>query len=76
MRFFEKRAKYPRFKSYYGKQSCQYPQNVKIVDGCLKIPQLGLVKASIHRIFSGKIKVQPSFSLNVPTVDGIKSIYS
>jgi len=54
--FFEKRAKYPRFKCYHGKQSCQYPQNVKIVDGCLKIPQLGLVKASIHRIFEGEIK--------------------
>ena len=54
--FFEGRTKYPRFKSYHGKQSCQYPQNVKIVDGCLKIPQLGLVKASIHRIFDGKIK--------------------
>lgn len=54
--FFEKRAKYPRFKSFHGKQSCQYPQNVKIVDGCLKIPQLGLVKASIHRIFEGEIK--------------------
>jgi putative transposase len=54
--FFEKRAKYPRFKSYHGKQSCQYPQSVLIVDGCVKIPQLGLVKASIHRIFDGKIK--------------------
>lgn len=54
--FFEGRAKYPRFKSFHGKQSCQYPQNVKIVDGCLKIPQLGLVKASIHRIFEGEIK--------------------
>jgi putative transposase len=54
--FFEKRAKYPRFKSYHGKQSCQYPQSVSIVDGCVKIPQLGLVKASIHRIFDGKIK--------------------
>ena len=54
--FFEGRTKYPRFKSYHGKQSCQYPQNVSIKDGCLKIPQLGLVKASIHRIFDGKIK--------------------
>ncbi|MGK7916210.1 MAG: RNA-guided endonuclease InsQ/TnpB family protein [Prochloraceae cyanobacterium] len=54
--FFEKRAQYPRFKSYYGKQSCQYPQNVTIIDSYLKIPQLGLVKASIHRIFEGKIK--------------------
>lgn len=55
--FFEKRAKYPRFKSYHGKQSCQYPQNVSIVDSCLKIPQLGLVKASIHRIFEREPKL-------------------
>jgi putative transposase len=54
--FFEGRTKYPRFKSYHGKQSCQYPQSVSIKDGCLKIPQLRLVKASIHRIFEGKIK--------------------
>jgi putative transposase len=54
--FFEGRAKYPKFKSYHGKQSCQYPQSVSITDGCLKIPQLGLVRASIHRIFEGKIK--------------------
>ncbi|RMD70022.1 MAG: transposase, partial [Cyanobacteria bacterium J149] len=54
--FFEGRAKYPRYKSYQGRQSCQYPQNVSIVDGCLKIPQLGLVKAVIHRIFEGEIK--------------------
>jgi len=54
--FFEGRTKYPRYKSYHGRQSCQYPQNVSIVDGCLKIPQLGLVRASIHRIFEGEIK--------------------
>src|SRR5512135_1344064 len=27
--FFERRARYPRFKSKHGKQSIQYPQNVK-----------------------------------------------
>lgn len=54
--FFDGRAKYPRFKSKHGKQTCQYPQNVKIENGCLKIPQLGLVKASIHRSYEGKIK--------------------
>ncbi|MGF1672928.1 MAG: RNA-guided endonuclease InsQ/TnpB family protein [Rivularia sp. (in: cyanobacteria)] len=31
--FFEKRAGFPKFKSRHGKQSIQYPQNVKIVDG-------------------------------------------
>lgn len=28
--FFEKRAKYPRFKSRHGKQSLIYPQNVEL----------------------------------------------
>jgi len=54
--FFEKRAKYPRFKSFHGKQTCQFPQAVKIKDGMLKLPKIGLVKASIHRVFEGEIK--------------------
>ncbi|MDJ0741909.1 MAG: RNA-guided endonuclease TnpB family protein [Xenococcaceae cyanobacterium MO_167.B27] len=54
--FFEKRAKYPRFKSYHGRQSAQYPQNCLIVEGGLKIPQVGIIKASIHRLFDGKLK--------------------
>jgi putative transposase len=54
--FFEKRAKYPRFKSKHGKQSIQYPQNVKVFDGYLQIPKIGDVKAVIHRLIEGKIK--------------------
>jgi putative transposase len=54
--FFEKRAKYPRFKSKHGRQSIQYPQNVKIFDNFLKIPKIGDVKAIIHRPIEGKIK--------------------
>lgn len=54
--FFEKRAKYPRFKSYYGKQSCQYPQNCEVVDKGVKVPQIGVIKASIHRLFDGQLK--------------------
>ncbi len=54
--FFEKRAKYPRFKSYHGKQSAQYPQNCLIVEDGLKVPQVGIIKASIHRLFEGKLK--------------------
>ncbi len=55
--FFEGRAEFPRFKSKHGKQSIQYPQNVKIVDGCVKLPgNIGLVKAKIHRSIEGKIK--------------------
>ena len=55
--FFEKRAKFPRFKSYHGRQSAQYPQNVKISDNGIKIPGgIGVVKASIHRLFDGELK--------------------
>lgn len=55
-KFFERRAKYPRFKSKHGRQSIQYPQNVKVFDNYLKIPKIGDVKAVIHRSIEGKIK--------------------
>lgn len=54
--FFEGRAAYPRFKSKQGKQSIQYPQNVKLADGFLKLPKIGNVQAKIHRSFEGKLK--------------------
>jgi putative transposase len=55
--FFEKRAGFPKFKSKLGKQSIQYPQNVKIVDGNVKLPgNIGIIKAKIHRLIEGKIK--------------------
>lgn len=55
--FFEKRAGFPKFKSKHGKQSIQYPQNVKIVDTSVKLPgNIGIVKAKIHRPIEGKIK--------------------
>ncbi len=55
--FFEKRALFPKFKSKHGKQSVQYPQNVKIVDGDVKLPgNIGVVKAKIHRVIEGKMK--------------------
>ena len=54
--FFERRAKYPRFKSKHGKQSIQYPQNVKRIEDRLKLPMIGEVKAVFHRSIEGKIK--------------------
>jgi putative transposase len=54
--FFEKRAGYPRFKSRHGKQSLQYPANVKIVDSAVKFPFLGEIKANLHRQFDGQLK--------------------
>jgi putative transposase len=55
--FFEKRAGFPKFKSRHGKQSVQYPQNIKIVDDNVKLPgNIGIIKAKIHRQIEGKIK--------------------
>jgi putative transposase len=57
--FFEGRAKYPTFKSKFDRQSVQYPQSVKVLDGSsLKFPgNLGTVKAKIHRDLPiGKVK--------------------
>ena len=55
--FFEGRARFPRFKSKHRRQSIQYPQNVKVVDGAVKLPgNIGTVKAKIHRPIERKIK--------------------
>ncbi|WP_375512111.1 RNA-guided endonuclease InsQ/TnpB family protein [uncultured Nostoc sp.] len=50
--FFEGRAKFPNFKCKDGKQSIQYPQNVKLIpkDSVIKFPgNLGIVKAMFHQ---------------------------
>ena len=54
--FFERRAKYPRFKSKYGKQSIQYPQNAIRIEDSLRLPKIGDVKAVFHRPILGKFK--------------------
>ncbi|MEG3926113.1 RNA-guided endonuclease TnpB family protein [Microcoleus sp. T3_D1] len=55
--FFEGRARFPRFKSKHGRQSIQYPQKVKIVNGNVRLPgKIGEVTAKIHRPIEGKIK--------------------
>ena len=56
--FFEKRAKFPRFKSYYGKQVVSYPQNVKcLVDkSTIKLPKIGEINAVYHRPLKGVVK--------------------
>ncbi|MFV9507528.1 MAG: RNA-guided endonuclease InsQ/TnpB family protein, partial [Oscillochloridaceae bacterium umkhey_bin13] len=43
--FFEKRAKFPRFKARKrGRPSFRIPQRVRIVEGQLSVPKVGLVK--------------------------------
>lgn len=55
--FFEKRAKYPKFKSKHENQSIQYPQGVKTSQGDkVFLPKIGWIKAVIHREIAGKIK--------------------
>jgi putative transposase len=55
--FFEKRSEYPRFKSKDGKQSLAYPQNVKLGDDYIELPnKFGKIYAKIHRPIEGKIK--------------------
>ena len=53
--FFEKRAKYPKFKSKHGSQS-SYHTNAKIVENGIKIPKLSsIISAKIHRQITGRI---------------------
>ncbi|MDO9281864.1 MAG: RNA-guided endonuclease TnpB family protein [Methylotenera sp.] len=55
--FFERRAQYPQFKHKQRKQSIQYPQGAKIIDGCkVFLPKIGHVKAIVHREVTGVIK--------------------
>jgi putative transposase len=54
--FFEKRARFPRYKSKHGKQAVGFPQSVKIIDDWIKLPKIGLVKAVFDRRYVGTIK--------------------
>lgn len=55
--FFERRTKYPQFKQKHRKQSIQYPQGVKIVEGCkVFLPKIGHIKAVVHRDIVGATK--------------------
>jgi putative transposase len=54
--FFEKRGGFPSFKSKHDRQSVSYPQNVKVLDGSIKFPIIGEIKAKIHRKYDGTIK--------------------
>jgi len=54
--FFEKRARFPKFKNKHGKQSLRYPESCSIKGKGLKLPKLGIVKARITRPVTGKIK--------------------
>jgi putative transposase len=54
--FFNKKNKFPRFKSKYDKQSFKIPQNVLINEGKLVIPKFKEgIKINLHRKIEGEI---------------------
>ena len=54
--FFEKRSKFPKFKSKHKKQSIRYPESCSLKKGGLKLPKIGIVKAKISKQIKEKIK--------------------
>ncbi len=54
--FFERRAKFPRFKSKRGDQSIRYPQRFKFYNSFTCLPKIGWVKTEFHRPLEGKPK--------------------
>ena len=54
--FYNKRAKFPRFKNKRGKQSMTVPQHFSIRDGHLRIPKVSPIRMVEHRPIEGKIK--------------------
>jgi putative transposase len=54
--FFEKRTKFPKFKSKHNKQSFRVPQSIKLVGDKLVIPKfLEGIKCKVHRPFNEEI---------------------
>ena len=56
--FYEKRARFPRYKSKDHKQSIRYPQRVKadLESGRTYLPKVGWVKTVFDRRMEGKVK--------------------
>lgn len=54
--FFQKRARFPKFKNKHKKQSIRYPESCSIKGNSVKLPKLGIVKARIPKTISSKIK--------------------
>ena len=51
--FFQKRTRYPRFKSKRGNQTIRYPQRVKFSGTKTYLPKVGWVKTIFHRPLVG-----------------------
>jgi len=56
LNFFEKRAKFPKFKKKGNKQSVRFPQGIKLDDDYLTLPKLKKVYCKVSRLPLGKLK--------------------
>jgi putative transposase len=54
--FFEKHAKYPKFKTRNGTQTIRYPQRFKLESNRIYLPKVGWVKVVFHRPLEGTPK--------------------
>ncbi|HEY4469191.1 MAG TPA: transposase [Klebsiella sp.] len=52
--FFQKRAKFPTFKSKHGKQSSYHP-NGKVFTDAIQLPKLKPIRANVHREIVGNV---------------------
>jgi putative transposase len=56
LNFFEKRAKFPKFKKKGNKQSVRFPQGIKLDGDYLTLPKLKKVYCKLSRLPVGKLK--------------------
>lgn len=56
LNFFEKRAKFPKFKKKGNKQSVRFPQSIKLDGDYLTLPKLKKVYCKVSRLPEGKLK--------------------
>jgi putative transposase len=54
--FFQKRARFPRFKSKRDGQSIRYPQRFKFDENFTYLPKVGWIKTKFHRPLEGRPK--------------------
>ncbi len=56
LNFFEKRAKFPKFKKKGNKQSVRFPQGIKLDGDYLTLPKLKKVYCKVSRLPQGRLK--------------------
>lgn len=56
LNFFEKRAKFPKFKKKGNKQSVRFPQGIKLDGDYLSLPKFKKVECKVSRLPEGKLK--------------------